>query len=144
MVRHIIWISWTTSNTDHQNCLFVQKFWSNSKTNMAVNEKKMKRISVNTKHLYDIRTTSSTLVRRCTSVIQMFCVCWYGNMYPSHWPNAGPISNIVLLVDIFVLLPQRKFKTERMPPIVRLWFQTNKNEIKRTQPPIVAGVDTSI
>ena len=31
---------------------------------------------VNTKHLYNVGPTSKTLCRRCTSVIQMFCVFW--------------------------------------------------------------------
>ena len=29
-------------------------------------------------HLYNVGPTSKTLVRRCTNVIQMFCVCWEG------------------------------------------------------------------
>ena len=30
----------------------------------------------NTKHLYNVGPTSSTLVQHCTNVIQIFCVCW--------------------------------------------------------------------
>ena len=29
-------------------------------------------------HLYNVGPTSSTLVRHCINVIQMFCVCWDG------------------------------------------------------------------
>ena len=29
-------------------------------------------------HLYKVGPTSKTLGRRCTNVIQMFCVCWEG------------------------------------------------------------------
>ena len=31
----------------------------------------------NIKHLYNIYTTSPTLVQHCVDVIQIFCVCWY-------------------------------------------------------------------
>ena len=33
-------------------------------------------IPANTKHLYNIYTTSAQRRRRYTNVIQMFCVCW--------------------------------------------------------------------
>ena len=29
-------------------------------------------------HLYNVGATSQTLGRRCTNVVQMFCVCWEG------------------------------------------------------------------
>ena len=43
------------------------------------------------KHLYNVGPTSKMLGRRCTNVIQMFCVCWGApifnqNLYTTQWP----------------------------------------------------------
>ena len=32
-------------------------------------------------HLYNVGPTSKTLCRRCTNVMQMFCVCWDPLLY---------------------------------------------------------------
>ena len=47
---------------------------------------------VNTKHLYNVGSTSKTLGRRCTNVIQMFCVCWEGvKMMLRRWSSVQDI-----------------------------------------------------
>ena len=36
--------------------------------------------------LYNVGPTSKTLGRRCTNVIQMFCVCWAGQVCDTQDP----------------------------------------------------------
>ena len=49
---------------------------------------KIIKIPANTKHLYNICTTSAQRLRHCTNVIQMFCVDWDTPPGTIHWPSA--------------------------------------------------------
>ena len=58
---------------------FIREWWAPC----TVHATPCKYYPANTKHLYNVGPTSSTLGRRCINVIQMFCVCWVADT--RHW-----------------------------------------------------------
>ena len=47
-------------------------------------------------HLYNVGPALKTLGRRCTNVIQMFCVCRGHDTLIQCWLNTGPVSQAMV------------------------------------------------